>query len=116
MGIGAAISWMILRGIESSACTDDHPPNPTLVCHTVSLGTTPGKDALKGVPTFGKGKGKTVEKGKGEEKGDAGSSKSEEDPAVQGVDSMAKVASQTATIMSLFKSLNPASKTGRVWL
>jgi len=71
------------------------------------------------VPTFGKGKGKTVEKGKGKEKGDAGSSKVEEDPAVQGVDSMAKVASQTATIMLLLKvqeSMNPASKTGRGWL
>ena len=89
------------------------------MCHTVSLGTTPGKDALRGVPTFGKGKGKTAEKGKGKEKGDTGSSTVEEDPAMQGVDSIAKVASQTATIMSLLKvqeSLNPASKTGRVWL
>jgi len=71
------------------------------------------------VPTFGKGKGNTAEKGKGMDKSDAGSSKVEEDPAMQGVDSMAKVASQTATIMLLLKvqeSLNPASKTGRVWL
>ena len=69
------------------------------------------------MPTFGKGKGKTAENGKGKQKGDAGSSKAEEYPAVQGVDSMAKVAGQTATIMSLLKvqeSLNPASKTGRV--
>ena len=57
-----------------------------------------------------------AENGKGKEKSDAGSSKAEEYPAVQGVDSMAKVAGQTATIMSLLKSLNPASKTGRVWL
>ena len=64
-----------------------------------------------------KGKGETAEKGKGKEKGDTGSSKVEEDLAMQGVDSMAKVASQTATIMLLLKdSLNPASKTGRVWL
>ena len=95
------------------------PPPPTSVCHTVSVGTTPGKEALKGVPTFGKGKGKTTEEGKGKEKGGAGSSKAEEYPAAQGIDSMAKVAGQTATIMSLLKvqeSLNPASKTGRVWL
>ena len=60
-----------------------------------------------------------MENGKGKENGDAGSSKAEEYPVVQGVDPMAKVASQTATIMSLLKvqeSLNPALKTGRVWL
>ena len=71
------------------------------------------------MPTFGKGKGKTVKNGKGKEKGDAGSSKAEEYPAVQGVDAMAKVAGQTVTIMSLLKvqeSLKPALKTGRVWL
>lgn len=71
---------------------------------------------LRGVPTFGKGKGRTA--GKGKEKDDAGSSKVDEDLAVQGVDSMAKVAGQTATIMSLLKvqeSLNLAAKTGRVW-
>ena len=55
------------------------------------------------MPTFGKGKGKTMEEGKGKEKGDAGNSKAEEYPAAQGVDSVAKVASQTATIMSLLK-------------
>ena len=62
---------------------------------------------------------RTTEGGKGKEKGDTGSSKAEEYPAAQRADSMAKVASQTATIMSLLKvqeSLNPASKTGRVWL
>ena len=108
---------MVLRLLQISTCFDAHPPPPTSVCHTLSLGTTPGKDALRGVPTFGKGKGKTVEKGKGKEKGDTGSSKVEEDLAMQGIDSMAKVASQTATIMLLLKdSLNPASKTGRVWL
>lgn len=83
------------------------------------LGTTPGKDTLKGVPTFGKGKGKTTERGRGKEEGVAGSSKVEVDPAVQVVDPMAKVAGQTATIMSLLKvqeNMNPVSKTGRVWL
>ena len=44
-----------------------------------------------------------AEKGKGKEKDDAESSKSEEDPAVQGVDSMAKSGQSTATIMSLLK-------------
>lgn len=71
------------------------------------------------MPTFGKGSGKTAEEGKGKEKGNMGSDLVAEDPVVQGTDSMAKVAGQTATIMSLLKaqeSLNPASKTGRVWL
>lgn len=93
----------------------------SLVYCTVSLGTTPGEGALKGVPTFGKGKGKMSDKEKEKEKGgaDTGSGETEGDTAVQPVDSIAKVAGQTATIMSLLKvqeSLNPASKTGRVWL
>ena len=68
---------------------------------------------------MGKERGRRQTFGKGKEKGDDGSSKAEEYPAAHGVDSMAKVACQTATIMSLLKvqeSLNPASKTGRVWL
>ena len=95
------------------------PPIPTLVGHTVSLGNKPGKDALQRVPTLGKEKGKMAEKGKAKKKSNTGSSKVEDDPTVHGVDSLAKVAGQPAMIMSLLKvqeSLNPTSKTGRVWL
>lgn len=58
-------------------------------------------------------------KGKEKEKADAGGSGVELDPTGPRADSVPKVASQTATIMSLLKvqeSLNPISKPGRVWL
>ena len=60
-----------------------------------------------------------VDKEQGKENGDAGDGEVDGATKVQPIDSMAKVAGQTATIMSLLKaqeSLNPASKSGREWL
>lgn len=82
---------------------------------TVTLGKTPSKDALKGVPTFGKGKGKGVET-------EGTKVKDKDNTDTEAGDShMAKVACQTSTLMSLLKAQGEwgeASKTNRVpvWL